>query len=591
MIRDQKLLKRLKAQTAGPRGQAAKPTKKHPRRAKAKPLAPDQESQEGSASPNPLSYRRPRDLLLEGATSPTDIPWVRTVDLASEKEAWIPLEDFSDDARPAKARLRKAGIYLFDEAEKEWIRKAKKVEEFPPRPLIDRPGWSGPYFALPNGEIFSPAGAEEAIFLFDPLVGKCAKAGDKTWLKGVKRLARAQPIVTFAVMVPFCAPLLRLSRLQANFGIEMSGPKARGKSTLQRLAASVAGAALDPSGRNYWITANTTMNALEQQMPIHNDMPMIIEEMSAMNAGESERVRDNRARELVFRMAEGTGKDRFQAARQAQARFVYFTSTNDPISVLIGANASDAADAAADRLLAVPISPERPNGVFEEQLPKGQRSGEDAARAIDELVSEHYGHPMRQFVRALVNVRAIDEVGIKRDIDTYIMEFRRAVGVDGKSGSEARVADAFGLIYAAGMLAQRFGALPKSLQCLDAAVYCHRLNRESVGARISNLEQLVQLADSEEVVPVDLADESKRYRKAVERAPALILRGNKAKRELLVTLDKLNELFPRWKDVVGDPEVKPLLRCDDGRNSRKVKVVAGEKPRRFLCLRLPDPVR
>ena len=536
------------------------------------------------------AYVRPEELIVDGATAPTQVPWIRTFDSATTREAWIPLEEFSDDARLAKARLRKAGLYLFDEELKSWITKAKKVEEFPPRPLIDRPGWSGPYFALPNGEIYSPDGAEVAIILFERQFAKCATKGDKNWLKGVKRLARRQPIVTIAVMLPFCAPILRLSRVQINFGVELSGPKARGKSTLQRLAASVSGAAVDPAGFNYWITANTTMNALEQQMPLHNDMPMIIEEMSAMNAGESDRVRANRARELVFRMAEGTGKDRANAPRQPHSRFVYLTSTNDPTSALIGANASDAADAAADRILALPISPERPHGVFEVDLPKGKRTGEEAARAIDELVSNHYGYPIRHFVRALVNERASSEDAIKQEIDAHVMDFRQAVGVDGKSGTEARVADPFGLIYAAGRLAQRFGALPKTLQCMDSAVYCHRLNRESVGTRVSNLEQLLQLADRDEVIDVDLADTSKRYRKSVERAPAVILNGKNGKRELLVTLDVLNELFPRLNNVLTDPQIKPLLRCDEGRKTRKVKVAAGEKPKRFLCLRIPDPV-
>jgi len=56
-----------------------------------------------------------------------------------------------------------------------------------------------------------------------------------------------------------------------------------------------------------------------------------------------------------------------------------------PAATLMGTNAGDAAEAAADRLLALPISSERVHGIFEEKLPKGYRSGEAAARAIDDL--------------------------------------------------------------------------------------------------------------------------------------------------------------------------------------------------------------
>lgn len=542
-----------------------------------------------SVSHEGAEYRPTHKVVVRGATAPDGTPWVEIAAPSGNPAVWVKFDDLSDDASPAKKRMRAGGLHLFKEGLSQALDKARKVDGFPPAPLIERPGWSGPYFALPSGEVFSPDGVEEPIILFEPQPRKCAAAGDETWLKGMKRLCRGQPIVTFAVMFPFCAPLLRLSRVLSNFGVELSGPKARGKSTLQRAAASTAGPVLDPAGQNYWITANTTMNALEAQMPLHNDMPLVIEEMSAMNAGESDRVRGNRARELVFRLWEGTGKDRFQAARQTPARFAYLTSTNDPTAALMGANAGDAPDAANDRLLALPISPERPHGIFEEELPTGYRSGEAAARAIDALVAEHYGHPIRVFLRALVKARAEGEDALKRDIDAFIMKFREAVGVpEGSQGTEARVADAFGLIYAAARLAKRYGALPKSLKCLTAAVYCHRLNRQSVGVHVTNLERLLQLARREDVVEVNLTDETKAYRKAVEKAPALILTKKHRKRELLVTLEVLQDLFPHLKALVTDPEIKPLMRCEKGRNSRQVTVIGSKKKRRFFCMRLPD---
>ena len=534
-------------------------------------------------------YHPTHKVVVRGATAPDGTPWVEIAASGGTPVVWVKFDDLSDDASSAKKRMREGRLHLFKNELSQALDKARKVDVFPAAPLIERSGWSGAYFALLSGEVFSPDGVDEPIILFEPQPDKCAAAGDETWRKGMKRLCSGQPIVTFAVMMPFCAPILRLSRITNNFGVELSGPKARGKSTLQRAAASTAGPVLDPSGKNYWITANTTMNALEAEMPLHNDMFMSIEEMSSMNAGESDRVRANRARELVFRMYEGTGKDRFQAARQPPARFAYLTSTNDPTATLLGANAGDAADAVTDRLLALPISSERIHGIFEEDLPKGYRSGEAAARAIDALVAEHYGHPIRVFLRALVNARAEDEDALKHDIEALIMKFRQAVGVpEGSQGTEARVADAFGLIYAAGRLAQRYGALPWSLKCLTAAVCCHRLNRQSVGAHVTNLERLRQLARREDVIEVNLTDKTKAYRKAVEKAPAMILAKKHSKRELLVTLEVLRDLFPHLKALVTDPEIKPLMRCETGRHSRQVTVVCGKKKRRFFCLRLPD---
>jgi hypothetical protein len=532
-------------------------------------------------------YRPTHKVTVRGATAPDETPWVEIAALGGSPAVWVKLDDLSDDAAAAKRRMRAKGLVLFGRELSEALDKARNVNEFPRAPLIEGSGWSGPYFTLRSGEIFSPDREEQAILLFEPQTHKCAKAGDKAWLKGVKRLGRDQPIVAFAVMIPFSAPILSLSRVRENFGFELSGVKGLGKSTLQRLAASTAGAALEPAGRNYWISANTTMNALEEQMPLHNDMPMIIEEMSAMYAGESDRVRSNRSKELVFRMASGSGKGRFQAARQTPARFVYLTSTNDPIALLTGANANDAAAAAADRLLAIPIAAGRKHGIFEVELPKGFHTGESAARAIDALVAENYGYPIRQFIQALVEARADDEDALKSVIEDHIEEFRKAVGVDGSQGSEARVADAFALVYAGGKLAQHYGALPKSLKCLEAAIYCYRINRDSVGAEISNVECLWRLSRRKGVVVVDLKDETKRYRKAVEDAPALILVGKKGRRELLLDEEALKGEFRDPKALFADPTVRPSMRHDRGRNSIKVKVTHEGQLKRFFCFRLP----
>jgi len=407
--------------------------------------------------------------------------------------------------------------------------------------------------------------------------------------KGAKHIAKGQPIVTFALMIPFAGPLLQLSRVRENIGFELSGPKGVGKTTLQNLATSVVGPALEPAGRNYWITANTTMNALETNMPDHADMLMVIEELSVMHAGESDKVRSNRMREFVFRMAQGTGKSRHGETRQLPSRFIWLTSTNDPLARLLGMHGGDAAEAAGDRLLALPIDKKRKHGIFKAPLPKGCETGEDAARAISELVAENYGKAIRWFLRNLVKERAEDEAGLKNDLEAGIMRFRDAVGVDGNSGSEARVADAFGLVYAAGCLAQRYGALPKKLDCLAAAISCHRINRKSLGSQLSNLERLQRLAKRKGVLLVDLEDGSSAYRKRLEAAPALILARKGGKRELLLTTDQFARAFPNKKSALADEEIKTRMRKDKDRSTVKVQVAHGGKHKRFHCFDLSEP--
>ncbi len=532
-------------------------------------------------------YRRVNHVDVRGATAPDGTPWVELSAAEGARSAWIPFDDLSDDAAKAKRRMRDAGIVLFGDDLRTAINKARDVSGFPPLTLIERPGWSGPHFALISGEVFSPDGAGEPIVLFEPQPQKCSAKGTAAWRKVVRQLARRQPVVTFAVMIAFAGPLLRLSRLRENIGFELSGPKGVGKSTLQHLATSVVGPALEPAGQNYWITANTTINALEAELPLHNDLMIVIEEMSVMGAASGAKARADQMRELVFRMTQGTSKGRFGTARGHPSRFVYLTSTNDPIASLLATQPSDAALAAGDRLLALPLSPKRRHGIFEKTLPDGCDTGEDAARAIAELVSEHFGHPMRRFLRMLVKARAEDESGLMKQIEGYIAKFRDAVGIDGNAGSEARVADSFGLIYAAGRLAQRFYALPKELDCMQATLKCYRINRKAVGSEITNAERLSRLAKKPGVVTVDVADSTAAYRRRIGKAPALILVGKDGKRELLLTQKALERAFPKPKALFADPAVKPLMRTDAGRHTVKVKLAKGGKATRVYAFRLP----
>ena len=532
------------------------------------------------------TYTKTSCVFVLGATAPDGIPWVKISASDSNAHVWVPFDELSEDAAPAKKRMRSAGIILFKENLAKALDLARNVNDFPPLSLISAPGWSGPHFALRSGEVFSPSKDEEPVILFEPDRTTCAAKGSKDWKRGVKRIAKGQPIVTFMLMVPFMGPILTLSRVRENAGFELSGAKGVGKSTLQQLATSVIGPALEPIGKNYWITANTTMNALETEMPRHADAVMVIEELSVMYAGATEKVRANQMREFVFRMAQGAGKERFKETAQQGARFVWITSTNDPIAALINKHGGDAAEAAGDRLLALPIGNNRKHGIFKAPLPKGCSTGEDAARAISNLVADNYGNPFRIFLQAIVKERSENEAGLKRKIDAFIVEFRDAVGVDGNIGSEARVADIFGLAYSAGRLAQSYGALPKKLDCLEAAIKCHRINRKSVGANISNVDRLIRLSKRKDVLILDNSNNTKSYRKSLAAAPALKLLGKKGSFELLLSPEQFKRAFPEGKSVMADPEVKKLMRHDKGRNTIKIQVTPKGKLTRYMCFNL-----
>lgn len=533
------------------------------------------------------AYVRPDDLIIEGATSPAEVPWIRTSDPKSGKEAWIPFADFSDDARPAKARLIKAGIILFEETNKEWVKKARAIQDFPPRPLLESAGWTGQHYALPSARVFSPEGEAEQVVLFDVDPGKCGTKGAlKAWKYGVEKLAAGQHMITFVLMAAFAGALLRLSRIQLNLGFELVGSKGVGKSTLQQLIASIFGGAVEPPGRNYWLSANTTMNGLEDCLPAHADSLMVIEEMSLFCAGESDRNRAGKLVDLVFRLSSGTIKKRYQSEEPRHIRFVYVTSSNEPLSGILRHRRSHTSEAASDRLLTIPISPDAQHGIFT-KLPDGCDTGDQAARAIVRLVGNHHGLAGERFLERLVEDRAKDEAALKSRIERDIEKFRAAVGVNGNVGSDARVADAFGLVYAAGKLAKHYGALPGDLQCLRAAKECHRLNRRVCGPPPSPINELRALSRHKGVIRVDPTSLKKIPDNVLDAAPAILRPIAKGRVELLLTKVALRRTFTDWQGALKDPGTVPVFKPDRDKPTVKRTVRKNKRQERFYCFELP----
>lgn len=113
------------------------------------------------------------------------------------------------------------------------------------------------------------------------------------------------------------------------------------------------------------------------------------------------------------------------------------------------------------------VDDDRPHGIFD-FLPDQYGSGAQFAEALKVAISENYGLAFPRFIRRLVKDRSTDEAKLKDRIQRYIKDFRAEVGAD---LNEDRVSGAFGLSYAAGMLAKDYGVLPRKFKCMAAAKF------------------------------------------------------------------------------------------------------------------------
>lgn len=516
-------------------------------------------------------------LYVEGITGPSGARYIQI--RSGDTAIWLPQDRFLTDERGARAAILAQGISTL--APSEWrklVDKVGHVREYPDVPIIEKVGWNGAHFALPDGTIF-PTGESRAPAAIDVHRHKCAQTGKfKHWYNRVAKPLEGQHLATFLMMTAFAPPLLSLTDRVGNFGFEIVGRKGTGKSTLQYLISSALGGVGQGPGGHYWVTLDTTYNALEDTMKLHSDLPIIMDEANLLAADARPSERAALFKALAFRLGSGSLKNRFGSLDETDYRLVFIISSNEPLATLLG-QSTESARAAADRLLTLPVEDGRPHGVFD-RLPDRYSSGSEFAHDLMRQAGRHHGHAMRRFLTQLVKTRAADEAALKRKIQKRIRQFRKKAGVDEDNGSAVRVADAFGLVFAAGKLAQEYGVLPRELRTGTATLRCYRLHiGHAKGANTPFVERLSALASHDSVTEL------------TKRGPAkpgalayLWRRGARA--ELLVPPANIETLIPDWRQIKGSREVERYL-AREGDHRTVKRRIGGKAPERVHCFRLP----
>jgi hypothetical protein len=415
---------------------------------------------------NSSPYEAPLEVTVSGATAPDGKPYICIT--SSGRYVWIPRSAFTGSGSEALKKLNAANIPLLASEWAECRAKVAALTTYPFKALIARPGWNGTHFALPDGTVFSPQAADDAVVMFAINKQKCAAAGTVSAWRGTTSLLKDQPVATFVMLTAFVGPFLALTDQVMNQGFEIVGSRGIGKSTMQRVAAAVCGPADNPLGPNYWVTADVTINALERLMAGHADMPLIIDELNLYAAGDSVPARARKFSELVFKLANGSEKMRFGASDPQRSRFIFIASTNESLEQLLLGHPIAGADAAFDRLLTIPIASDRAFGIFD-CLPPGCTSSGELADRLNQATRKYFGVGIRHLLKSLVAERAIDPDVVAERLRASILFFRKKVGVNRNDGSETRVADAFGLVYAAGKMALRYKAVSPKINPLKAA--------------------------------------------------------------------------------------------------------------------------
>ena len=466
----------------------------------------------------------------------------------------VPLARLVGTPAEIKTHLTSLGLTIATNASvnsiQEQIESAGKWE---PCQIAAEVGWNGAkFFVLPDMTVVQADGDPVPVEDLIELQRNIEKGDGKAWMREVMKPLVGQRIPTFAMCFSFMPPLLALSSRSTNVMFEIVSKPATGKTSTQQFVASVWGSPSRNAGSPYIKAMDSTVNGFEQMMAAHSDLPLVLDEANLFVSDMSVKARADFFRAIAFKLFSGAVKERYGApARKGGYRLGVLISTNDPLSEVLQQN-SQAADAAKERLLTVPIANDREFGVFD-RLPEGFSSSGELVTTLTKAADENFGHAGRRFIERLVEARHADEEGLKKIIADYVSAFREKVGANPNDGSENRISEAFGLVYASGELAKKYQCLPKAMDCLEAVSFAYQLNREHDQRSLPFQSRLQSLIDSSTTLAW-----SEQLPNKVAKAQ-VILRRKKGANELWIRPHAINEVFRDWSAIKGTSEVSEYL--------------------------------
>lgn len=527
------------------------------------------------------------ELIVRGATAPSGVRYVCIIQ--GNAKAWIPEARFHVGAEPPYGSISEQGIRLFDKSETNALtQQIKALSDFPATNIVEKVGWNGDTYALPDGSVFAPTSGETVVAFLTPNIGYATRGSLKMWRRQVAAPLGGQTLGALALMMMFVSPLLRFLPEVRNFAIELVAKQGGGKTTLQALASSAIGNPTLGAGPTYWMPLDTTLNAVEDIMAEHADLPLIFDDSNNLDAGQGQKALGQLYQSLAFKLWGGEPKARKGATARQNYRTTTLISANQSIRELAGGS-SKRTLAAVDRLLTISVPNEWNYGVYE-SLPKGFGTGADYARSMMSAAGANHGMAYRRFIRKLVDELGRGEADLNRRIEGYQQRFLRKADCNRNSGSELRVAEAFATIYAAGKLAQRYGALPKLPFGLAAISRCYRLHQLERLAHKPFDERLRLLLSRSDVLQIETKSanlESSRLRSSIgtvwptKRGPELRMTDANARRA-----------FADWDQIYSTAEVSGHLRTEGQLSHRhrqpKASLAPGMKKERLWCFRLPE---
>lgn len=356
----------------------------------------------------------------------------------------MPRKLLSGDSAEIASELLDRGLDILPNKKNKVVEYIHASRPFHKITCTDKTGWHGGAYVTPDKVYGQEAG--EYIYqtegaAIDPIFSIRSTLAD--WKREVAAYAGGNSRLLFALSAAFAGTLATPANLESG-GFHIVGGSSSGKSTAQRVAASVWG---DPETfKRSW---RATSNGLEGVASLHNDNILILDEISEMNPKD--------ASETAYMLGNGQGKTRSSKTgntRQAKTWKTLFLSSGEvTLQDMINEEGGGRRRTKAGqevRIANIQADAGKGMGLFEHLHTFGKPSS--LADHLRYQTSKHHGAAGAAWLDAVTkNHRELWDT-----LPAEINAFCNGVLPKDAGGQAHRVARRFGLVAVAGELATRY---------------------------------------------------------------------------------------------------------------------------------------
>lgn len=312
---------------------------------------------------------------------------------------------------------------------------------------VERVGWHGDAFVLPDETIGRPADLE---IIFQPTSGVSHAYRVNGTFEGWKTEIGARAVgnsrLQLALSAALTGPLLQLAPMEGG-GLHFRGASSTGKTTALHCAGSVWGGG---GARGFIDSWRVTDNGLEGMALVRNDTLLLLDEMA--------QVEPKAAAQTAYMLANGRGKARANrdggAGKIPEWQTMFISTGEISLAAKMAEGGMRSTAGQEVRVIDIPADAGAGFGLLENL--HGFRRPHELADALRDSAQRHYGHAARAFLAALTR----DVAGYTEVVRRHVKTVRSQICPTGAASQVGRVADRFSLVAAAGELAIQFGVFP-----------------------------------------------------------------------------------------------------------------------------------